>query len=388
MNLLISPNAFKNSLSALDAAKAIKAGFVKSKLEGTFTIFPIADGGDGTLNVITNSLNGEFLRAEVEDPLGRKVEALYGYIPSLKMAVIELAAASGLHLLSEDEKDPWRASTFGTGQLIKKALDLDVKEILIGVGGSATIDAGTGLLKALGVRFTDKNGEEVSPGAQGLEQIGRIDVSQLDARLKKCKITVACDVDNPLIGIDGMAHIFGPQKGASPQMILAIDKAMAHFSEVIYSTIQIDIREYSFMGAAGGASAGLFALAGAKLENGLDCILKILNFERYLKNADLIISSEGNFDNQTLKGKGPLGLARIAKRYNIPVVLLVGKVAEDINLKDFDNIESVFSIAPGPGTLDKAIKNTWKDLERTAEQLGNLINLAKRNNPSSKGFDF
>ncbi|CAN5538352.1 glycerate kinase [soil metagenome] len=376
MHILISPNAFKHSISAWEAAKAIKIGFEKSKLGAFCTIFPIADGGNGTMELCVEKLEGVYKKAEVHDPLGRKINSKYGYIPSSKTAVIEMAEASGIHLLSHQERDPFKASTYGTGELIIDALNSGAEKVIIGVGGSATVDAGVGMLQALGVEFTDQNNQVIPPGKLELDRISFFNLSNLDHRIEKLKIIVACDVNNPLLGENGAARVFGPQKGASNADIEILEKNLESFNSLIIKNLNKNVASLPKGGAAGGISASLHAFFGAELVNGLEYLLNLTNYSSELTKADLVISAEGKVDSQTLEGKGPFALAQIAREHKIPVIIFAGQVTSDLNLQSFENIEAILPICPGPVSLEEALENAESNLTRTAEHIGNILNLS------------
>jgi glycerate kinase len=331
MHILIAPNAFKNSLSADEAANAIAHGLKVSKLECTTTCFPIADGGDGTGSLIVERCKGQLIQKEVNDPLGRKIISQFGLIDNGKTAVIEMADASGLRLLKREELNPLQASSFGTGELIKFALDEAVSKIIIAMGGSATVDGGCGILSALGITFFDADGALLSAVPGSLASLNRIDVSELDPRIADCEIVVLCDVNNKLLGPQGSAAIFGPQKGATPADVIKLDNFLTLLDEVARKQTGMKMSELKYGGAAGGAAAGVCIFLNAKLVNGVEHFLQVTGFEEELSKANLLITGEGSIDLQTLQGKGPIGVAKRAKHKNIPVIGLAGKVPLDQN---------------------------------------------------------
>ncbi|QNF35468.1 glycerate kinase [Adhaeribacter swui] len=373
MHVVISPNAFKHSLSGLEVANAIKAGLEESNIDATYFIFPVADGGEGMLEILVNHWQGTYRQVAVLDPLLRPITATFGLVNQGKTAVIELAQASGLKHLTSTEPDPLQASTYGTGQLVKAALDAGVQEILIGVGNSATVDGGTGLLQALGVQFYDEQDQQLPPGAASLRQLARIDLTELDSRLETCEITVVCDVDNPLLGPKGAAFVFGPQKGADEKAVVLLENALTNLAQIIQQQFNKQIAHLPHGGAAGGTAAGLAAILNAKLVPGTEYILQKTNFRELLNNADLLITAEGGLDEQTLAGKGPYGVAKLAKNLKIPVVALAGQMPVDLNLKDFHYFDAVFPIGTGPVPLTEAIAHTAVNLKRTACQVGKLL---------------
>ena len=373
MHILIAPNAFKNSLTANEAAMAIEAGLLKSKLTCTTECFGIADGGDGTGELLIDKINGVHIGVSVSDALGRPVHAQYGLVDDGNTAIIEMAAASGLRLLKTDELQPIIATSFGTGQLIEDALNKGVQKIIITLGGSATVDGGSGILKALGVRFLNKEGNELNALPQDLTSLVSIDTSGLDARLTAKEIMVMCDVLNPILGSNGAARIFGPQKGATPAEVILLERGLSRFAEVLKAQFEIEIDNLEMGGSAGGAAAGLSALLHAKLVNGIEYFLDLTDFNNALSKAHLLITGEGSIDHQTLQGKAPYGVAKRARAKGIPVIALAGQVpgkADDLLHTVFDVL---LSITSGPTTLDNAIKNTSSNLERTAFEVGNLL---------------
>lgn len=373
MHVLIAPNAFKHALKAHEAALAIQAGMEASKLACTCECFPIGDGGDGTCGLIIDRLGGHSVKAVVDDPLGRPVTASFGLIDNGQRAVIEMADASGLHLLQQEELDPLHASSYGTGQLIAAALDRGVRKVIIGMGGSATVDGGSGMLAALGVRFLDESGAVITDLPSGLSQLHALDCTSLDSRLADCEITVLCDVDNPLLGKNGAATVFGPQKGATAEMVGQLEEILQHFAEVIRSATGCDITTLPSGGVAGGASAGLLGVLDAKLVNGIDYFLQLTRFNDSLSKSQLVITGEGSLDSQTLQGKGPFGVALRAKQMGIPVVGLAGRVPTQISEELNHYFDVLLPIGNAPATLAEALPLTGVNLTRTALQLGNLM---------------
>ena len=374
MNILIAPNAFKGSLDAVQAAQAIQRGLEKSQLRPSCILQPIADGGDGMLDVMLAQANGRKMYATVEDPLGRPVKAAYGLIQDGKTAVIEMAEASGLRLLSAEERDPRKTSTYGTGQLILEALNQGAREIIVGVGGSATVDGGLGIVQALGGKLTDKNGNEIPRGADGLAVLHAVDVSGMDGRLSNCQVTVPCDVTNTLVGA---AEVFGPQKGASPELVAEIEQNFLGYSDLVKEELRKEIAYLPRGGAAGGVSAALYAFFNAELVNGTEYLLAKTGFESDLQEANLLITTEGALDQQTQGGKGPFYVAHRAKEQNKPVIMLVGSVPSDYSPEDYSTYDAILPIGPRPQPLDEALQHTVENLERTAYQIGNLLIIKK-----------
>jgi glycerate kinase len=373
MNILIAPNAFKNSLGAMQVAAAIERGLKQSSLNCSTTCFPIADGGDSTGNLIIAACNGKLIEQEVHGPLGRKVQASFGLIDNGKTAVIEMAAASGLRLLQADEPAPLRATSFGTGELMKFALDEGVKKIIIAMGGSATVDGGCGILNALGILFTDNNGNYLTAVPESLIDMGGVDISGLDQRILNCEVVILCDVDNKLLGPTGAATVFGPQKGATPEDVHVLDNFLANFAKVTLRQTGIDIATTKHSGTAGGAAAGLHAWINARLVNGTGYFLSVTKFEEVLKGSNLVITGEGSIDHQTLGGKGPFGVASRAKALNIPVIGIAGKIPLEAD-DDLNNcFDALLAIGNEPSSIDAALENTTLNLIRTATMAGNLI---------------
>jgi glycerate kinase len=387
MRILISPNAFKNSLDAEEAATAIQQGLMQSKLECDCECFPIGDGGDGTGELIIKKCGGQLINAETHDALGRKISASFGLIDEGKTAIIEMADASGIRLLKREELNPLHATSFGTGEQVKVALDKGAKKIIIGMGGSATVDGGSGILKALGIRFLNTKKEDLQNLPETLLELETIDVAGLDERILHCEVIVLCDVDNLLLGEQGSAAIFGPQKGAKVEDVKKLDAALAKMAEVALQQTGRDMSAIKYGGTAGGAAAGLYALLNAKLVNGIEHFLDLTGYDDALENTDLVITGEGSIDEQTLQGKGPFGVANRAKLKGLPVVGLAGKVPIERN----ENLEKYFDvlmpIGHQPSDLSTALACTADNLTRTSFELGNLLAMQKRYVPYFSGKD-
>jgi glycerate kinase len=383
MQILIAPNAFKHSLSAEQAASAIEKGFLQSKLDCQCELFPVGDGGDGTGELLIKRLEGKIVTTEVHGPLGKKINASFGLIDGDKTAVIEMANASGLSLLKKEELDPLHATSFGTGEQIKAALDRGVKKIIIGMGGSATIDGGTGILRALGLRFLNAKGEELKGGPVFLNELATIDPFSMDKRVKDTVIVVLCDVNNLLLGEKGAAAVFGPQKGASTGDVQILDKALTRFSDITFQQMEKEIATVKHGGTAGGAAAGLCAFLNAKLVNGIEYFLELTKFNGSLGKADLVITGEGSIDEQTLHGKAPYGVARAAKQKGKRVIAFAGKIPSTTNPALNKYFDELISINPEPVELETALAEAEKNLIRTATEKGNL--LATKNNKNNNG---
>jgi glycerate kinase len=377
-NILVAPNAFKNSLGAEEAAACIQRGILRSLPACQCTLFPIGDGGDGTGHLITSHQKGQKVSAIAHDPLGRQIETSYGLIDQGKTAVIEMADASGIRLLSPDRLDPLHANSLGTGDLIRQALDQGVKRILITLGGSATVDGGTGILCALGVKFKDALGNELNNLPADLDKLRTIDLTEIDQRLASCELIVLCDVENPLLGETGSASVFGPQKGAVPQQVHHLEKCLTRLSGAIQSKTGKEVSQIKYGGSAGGVAAGLHGILNATLVNGLDYFLIQTGFDDALKGSDLVITGEGRIDSQTLQGKGPFGIAQRAKKAAVPVIGLAGSIP----LKDMASLHTYFDallpINYELTDLNTAFSNTADNLSHIAEAVGHIIHSCER----------
>ncbi len=372
MKIIIAAGALKHSLSAAAAARAIARGLRRSGLNADLVLLPIADGGNGTLDAFLTS-GGQRRVVPVSDPLGRPREAPFALTGT--SAVIEMALASGLELLRTDELDPLRASTFGTGQLMQAALDAGAKRIVVGVGGSATVDGGAGCLQALGVRLLDENGEDVPPGGGSLDRIRQIDVTELNPRWRETEVIVASDVDNPTLGDQGAAAVFGPQKGATPEQVRMLEANLRHFFTLTADQVGVDVRVTRGGGAAGALSAGLMAYLGGRIESGIDLILDLCGFDGHLKDADLVITSEGRLDTQTIHGKGPLGVARRAGKRGVPTIALVGGLDVDDAILHGAGLWAALPMIDKPMPLEMALAQAEALIERAALRIGYLLQL-------------
>ena len=378
MQILISPNAFKNCLDANAAAMAILQGLQESKLSFTYQLLPVGDGGDGTGALIIQQCGGSMVPAIVKDPLMRNIQTSFGWMEYQQTAVIEMAAASGLHCLAANELDPLHASSFGTGELILKALDKGAKHIILCLGGSATVDGGTGILRALGVRFLDMNGLELTVLPSQLPELVKIDTSGLDPRIASCKFSVLCDVQNHLLGDNGAAAVFGPQKGATKEGVVFLETALRTLNRVSIQQFGKDLNKIQFGGTAGGAAAGLSAFLGAQLVNGIDYYLELTGFEQALQYCNLVITGEGSIDRQTLQGKAPFGVARYAKKNGIEVIALAGKIPLEPGSDFYEYFDVLLAIGNEPKDLPAALKDTALNLKRTATAVGILLHLQQQ----------
>lgn len=369
MKIVIAPDSFKESLSALEAANAIERGFKFIFPEADYKKMPMADGGEGTVQSLVDATEGSIIERTVTGPLGEPVKAFFGLMGDGKTAVIEMAAASGLHLVPSEKRNPLITSTRGTGELITAALDLGVQHIIIGIGGSATNDAGAGMIQALGGKLLDKTGSEIGSGGGALAQLAAIDMSGLDSRLRDVHFEVACDVDNPLTGPRGASAIFGPQKGATPEMVELLDQNLGHFADVVENALGKPFRHIEGAGAAGGIGGSLLALLNADLKKGIEIVLHAVDFENEVKDADLVITGEGKIDSQTIYGKTPIGVARAAKKHGIAVIGLAGSLSDDSDVVHEHGIDALFSIVPGIVTLPEALEKAEIYMERTARNI-------------------
>lgn len=374
--IVIAPDSFKGSMSAKEVCQAIERG-IKTILNDVEIIkIPMADGGEGTVETLVDATAGEIIKLYTLDPLGNKAESYFGILGDGRTAVIEMALASGLTMVPSNMRNPLVTTTYGTGQLIKAALDHGCKEFIIGIGGSATNDGGVGMAQALGVRFLDKDGQEIGFGGGGLSALEKIDLSQLDARVKEVIFKVACDVDNPLCGPKGASHVFGPQKGANQAMARLLDENLAHLAEIIQRDMGIAVKNEPGAGAAGGLGAGLMAFCNARLQRGIELVIEATKLEEKVQGANLVITGEGQMDFQTAHGKTPYGVAQVAKKYNIPVVALVGSIGTGVEILYEKGIDSIFSIATGPMSLEECMKNGSVLLERTAERVIRVLKIS------------
>ena len=373
MHILIAPNAFKNSLSAHEAAKCIETGLKQSRLSCTTQCFPIADGGDGTGELIAGKFKGKTIQGNYHDAQGKLITSSFSTIGDGHTAIIEMAAASGLRLLDQRALNPMVASSRGTGEMVKAALDLGVKKIIITVGGSATVDGGCGILHALGVAFFDRDSRKLDPVPQQLMQLHSIDISAMDERIGKTEIEIWCDVQNTLLGEHGAAAVFGPQKGATPAQVLQLNGMLANLAAITKEITGVDTSQLISGGAAGGVAASMHAFFQATLCNGIDSFLALTLFDDVLEKSDLVITGEGQIDMQTLQGKGPYGIAKKAKEKNIPVIALAGKVPIDDHPALTELFPVLLPIGHQPLPLEDLIKLTDRNLIRMARQIGNLL---------------
>ena len=377
MKILIAPDSFKESLSAEGVAKAIGRGFQSIFPDAELVLLPVADGGEGTTDSLVAATSGQRFTQQATGPLGEPVEAFWGLLGNGETAVIETAAASGLDLIDASQRDPLTATTRGTGELILEALEQGAKHIIVGLGGSATNDGGAGMLQALGVGLLDASGQQIPPGGGGLAALDRIDLSKMDPRLAEVKFDVACDVDNPLIGDNGASAIFGPQKGATPEMVKLLDANLKHFAAVTKQATGKDIVNIPGAGAAGGLGGAFLGFLNATLKSGIDIVLDAVEYESHLPGTSLVITGEGRIDSQTIRGKTPIGVSKRAKAFgDIPVIALAGSVSEDSAVVHEHGIDALFSVVPGVVSLDDALAEADENLYRTARNVAKIWQLA------------
>ena len=373
MKIVIAPDSYKESLSALDVATAIEQGFREIFPAADCIKLPMADGGEGTVEAMVAATRGRIVQVAVTGPLGTQVEGFYGLSGDEQSAFIEMAAASGLELVAPEQRNPLVTTSWGTGELIRHALDAGVKHIIIGIGGSATNDGGAGMVQALGAKLLDSEDNAIGQGGGALERLTRIDISELDRRLHDCRIEVACDVTNPLTGTEGASAIFGPQKGATPEMITRLDEALGHYAQLIKRDLDLDVLDLAGGGAAGGMGAALYAFCGAELRQGIEIVTDALDLDRYVADADLVITGEGRIDSQTVHGKVPVGVAKVAKRYHKPVIGIAGSLTADVGVVHQHGIDAVFSVIYGICTLDDALKNAAENVRMTARNVAAVL---------------
>lgn len=372
MRFVIAPDSYKGSLTSVQVADLIAEGLLEVFPQAEAIKVPVADGGEGTVDAFLSALGGEKRFLDVTGPLGTPVKAFYGLLPD-GTGVVEMAAASGLPLVPGGKRNPLITTTYGTGEVIKAVLEQGCNTIIIGIGGSATNDGGVGMAQALGVRFLDERGKELSFGGGSLARLAKIDMSGLDPRIRKTNIIVACDVDNPLCGPRGASAVFGPQKGASPEIVRILDQNLAHYAKIIKEQLGKDILELPGAGAAGGLGAGLVSLLGATLKPGIEIVISSTKLEEKIKGATLVITGEGKTDYQTAHGKAPVGIAKVAKKLGIPVIAISGGLGERYEDVYEAGLDAVFSIAPGPISLEQAFENGHRYLKEQVINIARLL---------------
>jgi glycerate kinase len=376
--VIVAPDSFKESLNASQAAERITEGIIKNHPSAQVIQVPLSDGGEGMTESIIAAAGGRLIEARVTGPLGNKISACYGILDEQHTAVIEMAAASGLLLVPRKQRNPLTTTTRGTGELIKAALDEGCQKMIIGIGGSATSDGGAGMAQALGVKLLDRQGEEIGPGAGGLLNLHKIDISDLDPRLAHTEIKVACDVQNPLYGLTGAAYVYGPQKGARLEMIPLMDQALVNLAETITRDLHLKVHDVPGSGAAGGLGAGMIAFAGGTLCSGVQLVFEILGFEKMLAaGADLVITGEGSINAQSMYGKVPVGVGRLAKKYHLPVLAIVGQIGPGVDRIYETGIDAIMSMAPGPISMKESIARAGELLTDATVRALRMINLLR-----------
>lgn len=379
MKIVIAPDSFKESLTALQVADAIEAGMREVWPDATYVKVPVADGGEGTVQAMIDATGGRRVDVRVTGPLGQAVDAFYGEAGGI--AVIEMAAASGLEGVPPDLRDPRTATSRGTGELIRAALDAGARRFVLGVGGSATNDGGAGMLQALGVRLLDADGKDLGPGGAELARLDRIDASGLDPRVREAEFRIACDVDNPLVGPRGASAVFGPQKGATPAMVVQLDAALAHYAEVIRRDLDEDIAQTPGAGAGGGIAAAMVVFLEGQLKPGVEIVLDAVGLDAAVRDADLVVTGEGRIDGQTVHGKTPMGVANVARRHGKPVVAIGGSLAVDADAVHAHGIEVVVAAVARPCSVAEALAAGADNLRRAARNLAAALALGRRLQP-------
>ncbi|WLH65382.1 glycerate kinase [Pseudomonas sp. FP2300] len=378
MKIIIAPDSFKDSLSAQGVADAIAQGLAEVWPDAQLIKCPMADGGEGTVESVLAACNGQWRHTWVRGPLGVSVEARWGWLAESRTAIIEMAEASGLQLVPPGQRDACASSTYGTGELIRAALDEGAGRVILAIGGSATNDAGAGAMQALGVALLDDQGQPLAPGGLALANLARIDLSDLDPRLAHVSFEIAADVDNPLCGPHGASVVFGPQKGASAHQVQALDRALGHFAEQCARALSKDVRDEPGSGAAGGLGFAAKAFLGARFRTGVDVVAQLTGLAEAVSGADLVITGEGRFDAQTLRGKTPFGVARIARRQGVPVLVIAGTLGEGYQALYDHGIDAAFALANGPMTLQQACVDAPRLLSERARDIARLWRVAAR----------
>ncbi|VVN88415.1 Glycerate 2-kinase [Pseudomonas fluorescens] len=378
MKIVIAPDSFKDSLSAQGVADAIALGLAQVWPDAQLIKCPMADGGEGTVESILAACEGQQRRTVVRGPLGATVEAAWGWLPQSHTAIIEMAEASGLQLVPVAQRDACISSTFGTGQLIRAALDAGAQRVILAIGGSATNDGGAGAMQALGVKLLDAQGQTLSPGGLALAQLARVDLSEIDPRLAQVRFDIAADVNNPLCGPHGASAIFGPQKGASPVQVEQLDRALGHFADHCAAALNNDVRDEPGSGAAGGLGFAAKAFLGAQFKAGVEVVAELVGLADAVSGADLVITGEGRFDAQTLRGKTPFGVARVAREHGVPVIVIAGTLGDGYQALYEHGVDAAFALASGPMTLDQACAEAPRLLRERATDIARVWRMAVR----------
>jgi glycerate kinase len=375
MKIVIAPDSFKESLSAMEVATQIEAGFREVFPHAEYVKIPVADGGEGTVQAMIDATAGRRVEIAVSGPLGEPVQAFYGLTGGEPVAVIEMAAASGLALVPPAQRDPLATTSYGTGQLIRAALDAGARRFVLGVGGSATNDGGAGMLQALGVRLLDAHGAEIGPGGGELARLDRIDMTQFDPRVRDCVFDVACDVSNPLVGPQGASAVFGPQKGASPEVVQQLDAHLRHYADIILRDMGREVADLPGAGAGGGIAAAMTVFLNGRLRPGSEIVTEAVGLDRAVRDAYLVVTGEGRTDSQTVKGKTPVGVARVAHRHGTPVIAISGSLAPDAGAVHEHGIDAVFSTVRKPCTLNEALADAGFNLRAAARNVAAALRI-------------
>ena len=373
MRIVVAPDSFKGSVTALQAANAIEQGLRRVFPDAEIDKIPMADGGEGTVQSLVDAMGGHIQTQRVIGPLGNEVDAEFGILADGETAVIEMAAASGLTLVPPDKRNPLHTTTYGTGQLILAALEAGCRRLIIGIGGSATNDGGAGMAEALGVQFLNADGKPIERGGGALGELTSIDITELHPRIADTETIIACDVNNPLTGFDGASHVYGPQKGATPEMVKTLDAHLEHYDKVLTQTFGQSFNDIPGAGAAGGLGAGLMAFLNAELKLGVDIMIDTVKLKERMKGASLVFTGEGQLDFQTAFGKTPVGVAKVAKADNIPVIAIAGGIGEGAETVYEAGIDVMLGIVQAPMSLDDAVEDAPQLIADTAEQAARLI---------------
>ncbi len=381
MKFVIAPDSFKGGLTAKEAAQAIKNGLSRVYPDANYELVPMADGGEGTVQSLVDATHGKLFTEQVTGPLGTQVTADFGILGDGKIGVIEMSQASGIQYVDDKTKNPLVTTTYGTGELIERALDHGINKLILGIGGSATNDGGAGMAQAIGVRLLNQHGDELKFGGGALETLAHIDTTQVDPRIKDLEILIASDVTNPLVGQEGASAAFGPQKGATPEMVQTLDQNLSHYAAVIKDELGKDLADFPGAGAAGGLGAGLLAFTNATMRKGVDIVIEYSGFKEKARDADFVFTGEGGIDFQTKFGKTPYGVALATKSVspNAPVIVIAGSVGDGISeLYSEKSIDAIFTSVAGVKTLEEALKDASHDIAQVAENIGRLIQKATK----------
>lgn len=371
---VLAPDSFKESMSAKEVCEYMERGIKKAISDAEVFKVPMADGGEGTVDALIDATGGERIEVEVSGPFPEsKILTYFGMLGDHKTAVIEMAKANGIDLVAKEKRNPMKTSTYGTGELITAALNHGAKKIIIGIGGSVTNDGGSGMAKALGVKFLDKFNKEIDVCGGGLKDLERIDTSNIDRRLENVEILIASDVSNPLTGKDGASRVFGPQKGATPDMVEKLDQNLQHYASVIRKDLGIDIEKEPGSGAAGGLGAGLLTFTNSKLKSGIDIVIDVTGLEEYIKRSDYVFTGEGGMDFQTKFGKAPYGISKLAQKYGKPVFACAGYVGENAEVLYDEGITAIFGILSKAESLEEALLKGKQNIERTSESIARVL---------------